>query len=589
MSLNLNKIKTPFYILLFFFLGSLSSIAWGQVSFEAVCNATQVLTDSPFEVTFRLRNAHIKTLQPPSFNGLRAQGPNIGQSFSHVNGVSSTNQTYTYFLVANKPGTYKIGAAKVLTTKGQTIRTKPFTVKVLEKSATVNSDVAGKVFLRTEVSNTDAVVGEQVTVDIKIYTQMGIEQIEIIKEPSFENVFSHYLRSFSGEAKVEVVNGAQYTTKILRRLAVFPSKPGIIIVEPAIVDIGIASNKGGGIFNPFRLTAYTLKSMPVELKVKELGGPASGFSGVVGRYLMQAHLDKNEITSDDVLQLTLRIRGEGDIKQVLSPNLGVNKKYFDQFKPNINEDIREGGGLLGGIKEFQYVLTPKALGEYSINPKFTYFDSEQKRFITIDTTIKVRVVKGNSNLPSKAERDAMKDGGYEIEEVDENLMAFRAPQKEAQFVSADNSLFLGSTFFCILAILPFLSLACFWKWKDKQDQLENIPDSERKRNNASSGATLRLKNARDHLNEGNSKEFFSEISHALLGFVSDKYNIPKVELTKNNVRQQLVKQEIATDKIDSLLSILQACDMALFAGIADEASMGKTYKDSEELIQLMEK
>ncbi len=578
------------YILLFLLLALSSTLSLGQkVSFEAICNGREVLVGNPFEVTFQLRNAKVKKIEPPSFNGLQAQGPNIGQSFSYVNGRSSTNESYSYYLVANKPGTYKIGSAKVITNTGKTLKSKAVTVKVVDRPSTDdNADLAGKVFLRTELSNTDAVVGEQVTVDIRIYTQVGIEQTEMVKEPTFENMYSHYLRSFADRPEIVVVEGDQYYTQVIRRIVVFPSKPGVIIVEPAIINIGITSNRGRGMFNPFSLESYTIKSLPVELNVSELGGAVSGFSGAVGNYEMQTHVSKNKITSDDVVELTMRIRGQGDIKQVLTPNIGADKKYFDQFKPNVNEDIREGGGLLGGVKEFQYVLTPKATGSFTVNPKFIYFDSKEKKFITIDTIITIDVSPGTGKLPTKAERDAAGDTPLVVEAIkSEDLIGFKAPLTSAQFTKEKQGFFLGSFLFWVLSLLPFLGLIGFLQWKKKQAALGNISDKDRKRDNAGSEAAIRLQAAKTALNQGDSKLFFNEISKALLGFVSDKYNISTVELTKDNVRQKLAAQDIAADKIDSLVGILQTSEMALFAGLTNSDSMEKVYQESTDLIQLM--
>ncbi|MBL4648143.1 MAG: protein BatD [Aureispira sp.] len=559
------------------------------MSFEAICNSREVLVGNPFEVTFQLKNAKVKKIEPPSFNGLQAQGPNIGQSFSYINGRSSTNESYSYYVVANKPGTYKIGSAKVITHKGKTLKSKPLIVKIVDRPSTDdNSSLAGRVFLRTELSSTNVVVGEQVTVDIRIYTQVGIEQTEMVKEPAFENMYSHYLRSFANRPEILVVEGSRYHTQIIRRIVVFPSKPGVVVIEPAIIKIGIASNPGGGMFNPFSLESYTIKSLPVELNVSELGGAVSGFSGAVGNYQMQIHVSKNKITSDDVVELTMRIRGQGDIKQVLTPNIGVDKKYFDQFKPNINEDIREGGGLLGGVKEFQYVLTPKATGTFTVHPKFTYFNSKEKKFITIDTIITIDIAPGKNKLPTKAERAAAGDAPLVVEAIEpEDLIEFKAPLKNAQFTKGKQGFFLGSFLFWVVTILPFLGLIAFLQWKKKQVDLNNISDWERKRNNAGSEASLRLKVAKMALDQGASKLFFNEISKALLGFVSDKYNIPTVELTKDNVRQKLAAQNLAAEKIDSLVSILQTSEMALFAGLSNNESMGKVYQESTDLIQLL--
>lgn len=560
-----------------------------KVSFEAICNAREVLVGNPIEVTFQLRNAKVKKIEPPNFNGLKAQGPNIGQSFSYVNGRSSTNETYSYYLVANKPGTYKVGAAKVITNQGKTLKSKPLTIKVVDRpSADDNSALAGRVFLRTELSNTDAVVGEQVVVDIRIYTQVGIEQTEMVQEPTFEDMYTRDLRSFADRPEIVVVEGAQYYTQIIRRIIIFPTKPGVVVVDPAIINIGIASNRGVGMFNPFALESYTIESSAVELNVRALGGAVSGFSGAVGSYEMQAHVSKNEITSDDVVELTMRIRGQGDIKQILAPNIGGDKQYFEQFKPNINEDIREGSGLWGGVKEFQYVLNPKATGTFTIKPKFVYFDTKEKKFVTIDTTITIDVVPGKNKLPTKAAYVGTGDAPIVIEEIKpEDLIGFKAPLTKAQFTTEKQGFFLGSFLFWGLTLLPFVGLMGFLQWKKKQVDLNAISDWERKRNNASSEASIRLKAAKNALDQGASQLFFNEISKALLGFVSDKYNIPTVELTKDNVRQKLGAQDIAADKIDSLVQILQTSEMALFAGLSNSESMGKVYQESTDLIQLM--
>jgi hypothetical protein len=560
-----------------------------KTSFEAICNAREVLVGNPFEVTFQLRNAKGKKLEPPNFNGLQVQGPSVGQSMSIINGRSSTSESYSYSVVANKPGTYKIGSAKVITFKGKTFKSKPLKVKIVAKRSTDdNAGLAKRVFLRTELSSTDAVVGEQVTVDLRIYTQVGIDQSEMVKELAFEDMYSHNFQSFAHREEIVVVDGSQYHAQTIRRIVVFPSKPGMIVIEPAIIKIGIALNAGRDIFNPLSLESYIVTSLPVELNVRELGGAVSGFSGAVGNYEMQAHVSKNEITSDDVVELTMRIRGKGDIKQVLTPNIGVDKMYFEEFKPNITEDIRIGGGFLGGIKKFQYVLTPKATGSFTVNPKFIYFDSQEKKFITIDTIITVDVIAGKSKLPTKAERAAAGDTPLVVEEIEPQiLMTFKAPLTSAQFSKGKQGFFLGSFLFWVLTVLPFVGLMGFLQWKKKQADLNNISDWERKRNNAGSEASMRLQAAKSALDQGASKLFFNEISKALLGFVSDKYNIPTVELTKDNVRQKLAAQDIAAEKIDSLVSILQTSEMALFAGLSNSESMGKVYQDSTDLIQLM--
>lgn len=574
--------------LFFLFLFCINN-TWAQESFEAVCNEQEVVVGVPFEVSFQLKNASIKRLDPPKFAGFETRGPNVSQSYSYVNGSSSSNEAHTYYLVANKVGSYKIGSAKVLTSQGKTLVSNPISIKIVERKSASNNinsanDISSKVFLVTELSTNDAVVGEQVTIDIRIYTKIGIEQTELVKEPQFENVYSHHLHNFNDRTKVVVVRGEQYLTQILRRIIIFPSRPGKIDIDPVVLKIGVSSTQGAGMFNPFVIIPYTLYSEAVVLNVRELSGAVNGFSGAVGNYNMQAHVEKNNIESDDVVELTVRVQGYGDIKQVLAPNLNTNKKYFDQFEPNIQENSHEGSGLLGGVKEFQYVLTPKATGDFIINPSFVFYDTDKKRFVTIDTLISIQVNQGKNKLPTKAERDSMKDKPIVIQE-EKTLLEFKQPETSASFVAVQKGFFLGSIPFLLLTSFPFLALFIFFVWKGKQEVLDNIPEADKKRNKAVSEATLRLQNAQLALSQKNSTIFYNEISKALLGFVADKYSIPTVELTKDNVRQKLSEQAVPNNKIDSLVSIIQTCEMAIFAGLKKNDSMEKVYQDSVVLIQ----
>ncbi len=563
-------------------------------SFEARCNSTVVSVGQPFEVSFNLVNAQAKSFKPPSLVGFSQVGTTSSSGTSVVNGRASTIFTTSISLVANREGSFKIGAAEVITKNGKVLRTKPITIKVVPAAQSpmdnLPAQLSGKVFVRTEVSNENPVVGEQVTVDIKIYTMIDIEQIEIIKEPAFDNLFSHYVRSYNGPKSQEVVQGETYTTKVLRRIVVFPSKSGIVMVEPAMVDIGVPVNGGGSMFNPFyQLASYTLKSLPVELNVKSLDGVPAGYSGMVGNFIMMAHVDKNEISSDDVVQLKVRVRGQGDMKQLLAPDLGVNEKYFDQFEPNSNEEIREANGLLGGTKDFDYVLTPKVTGSFEINPRFTYFDIQKRKFVTIDTTIQIKISKGKLNLPTTKELDeqlaARRNATPVIE--DKDLLSFKAPQRTAVF-QAEKTLFWGSFVFWIFALIPLVGLGGVYYKKSLIEKLEAVPESVRKKQYAGSEASRRLGQAKQHMEKSDAKAFYNEISKALLGFMADKFSIPTIELTKKNVRQKLQEEALSEDKIENLMQILHTCDMALFAGMTGGESMLKVYQDSEELIKLME-
>lgn len=564
----------------------------GQVSFKVICNQKEVAVGQRFEVAFQLKNAKERSFTPPSITGFQSLGTSQGYSTSFANGQSNVISTITYTLLAKREGTFKIGTAEVLTTKGDVLRTKPVTIKVVaaSKAPKNNLDAAvdGKMFLKTIVNDTTPIVGTQVTVDIKIYTAINIEQIEIRRQPSFKDFFSHHVRSFNAPKEQEVIDGQTYTTMVLRRLVVFPSKSGELIIDPAMVQVAVPVNGDASLFNPFyKLKTYSLSSDPVKLQVRALDGAPAGFSGLVGKFRLLAHVNNNAIKSDDVIQLQLKVEGKGDIKQVLAPNLGVNEKYFDQFAPNSNEELMEINGVLGGSKSFEYVLTPKVVGNFTIQPKFIYFDPQKKKFVTLDTTIQINIKKGKNNLPTITELDAMDNSNTANAVPTADKLELGPPLATAQFMQMPRP-FWGTTLFWILTLLPFLALGGVYYQKNKLDNQAAIPDSVIKQQQAASEASKRLQKAKKLLDNKDAKGFYNEISKALLGFVADKYNISTVELTKNNVKQLLQKQQLGADKIDILLQILQTSEMALFAGMTNEEAMQQVYTDTTALIKIME-
>jgi hypothetical protein len=565
---------------------------WGQVSFTAICDHSEVAVGQRFEVSFQLRNAKERTFTPPSINGFQSLGTSQGYSTSFSNGQSNVISTVTYTLLAKREGKFKIGAAEVLTAKGKVLRTKPIQIKVVAADKApkpkMDANVEGKMFVKTIVNDTTPIIGTQVTVDIKIYTQINIEQLEITRQPTFKDFFSHHVRSFNAPKQQEKINGKTYTTMVLRRLVVFPSKSGELIIDPAQVQVSIPVNGGQSLFNPFYQSKnYTLTTNPVKLQVRALDGAPAGFSGLVGKFRMLAHANKNTITSDDVIQLQLRIEGKGDIKQILAPNLGVNEKYFDQFAPNSNEELREVGGVLGGTKYFEYVLTPKVVGSFDIHPKFIYFDPSQKKFITVDTTIQITIKQGNNKLPTIAELDQVATTTSDDNTTAEIALEYDKPVTTITFRGMPQP-FWGTALFWILSLVPFLAIGAVYYRKNKIDHRLATPISVIKQQQAGSEASKRLQKAKKLLQTKDAKGFYNEISKALLGFVADKYNVPTVELTKTNVKQLLIKQELESNNIDTLLHILQTCEMALFAGMNNEAAMQQVYHDTTELIKIME-
>ena len=566
----------------------LSSVAWGQrVSFEASSSTRETITGEPFEVSFRLNNARVRKFDAPLFNGLEAQGPSTSSSYASMNGITMISEIYSYYVVANKPGTYRIGAATVITTKGNSYRSQPITIKVTQAKEN-NNPLQGKAFVRAVVNKDKAVVGEQITLDYRIYTQVRIEQQQLLNYPSFDKAYVYDLNDYHADGEIVTIEGEEYYSRSLRRTALFPSESGKIIIEPIGLAIGVPTERAGP-FSPYRLRQYKIYSDSVVIDVRQLDGAPPGFEGAIGQYQMQAHLDKATIKSDEVVQLTLRVVGTGNIKNVLPPKLQVNERYFDSFDPSVEEQLRMVNQLQGGIKTFEYVLTPKALGEFTLQPKLVYFDGENKRFVELDTTLLVTVREGNVALPTKAEKDTAQSAAAIVAAENEAAsLQYKAPVVLELLHATTPKPFLGSTLFWLLFLLPVLGLVGFFYYQKEQEKKANQPAALLRQQAAGREASRRLQQAQQALEAQQATAFYKEISKALLGFVKDRYQLSTIELTKQNVQQQLEQQQVDPSKIQQLITILETSERAIFAGLADTSSMEKIHQDSQALIEQLQ-
>ena len=94
--------------------------------------------------------------------------------------------------------------------------------------------------------------------------------------------------------------------------------------------------------------------------------------------------------------------------------------------------------------------------------------------------------------------------------------------------------------------------------------------------------------AKNFLSANDSRSFYDNISKTLWGYISDKLNLPASEFTKENVKMQLTNQKVSEEVASQFIEIIKTCEMALFAGMDNTASMQKTYDRTAELIVNLE-
>lgn len=555
-----------------------------EITFTANPDVKRITEDEYFTVTFTITNADWTKFTPPQWRGFNQVGaPGQRQSTNIINGKVSSSKSIVYNVLTKKAGKYVIGPATAVV-NGKTMKTKPFTIEVVKGKPKPEGEVASgenDFFVVAEPSTRTARIGQQITVDYKLYTKTNIESYDMGQDPDYNGFYAQDIRRFSYQTMREEIDGEMYTTKVFKRVALYPQQAGRLTIEPLNLRLGISDQSSGRrrsfFFNEVKYIPYQVDSVQINVVPFEADSIPPHFSGAVGKYSMNASVDRQTLSTDDAITITMAIQGNGDLKRIQSPVLDFGEE-FDVYEPRILEEKSfEYQGEILGKKILEYQALPLTPGKYSIQPRFTYYDTDSLKFITLGVPpVEVNVRKGRKK----------KSSGI-VQKGVENQAVFADIKKETTF-SQKGKFFFGSPFFWILTILPFLVLGGAYIYRQREIKKGNIDITLLKSQRAQKVAVQKLAQAEEFMNQGNSKGFYDEISKASFGYVCDKLNIPLSELSKANVQEKLQSLNVSQQYIDDFIKIIKTCEMALFAGMDNSAAMSETYQNAKEVIVKIE-
>lgn len=547
--------------------------------FEAYADAKQVLLKSYFDVTFTVYNADGKNFRPPPFSQFTViSGPSRSVSTTIINGQMSKEIGITYTLQPKRTGSFTIGKAQITVGK-KVLSTKALTIKVVEGSQSNGNQE--EVYIKAIPSTTDVWVGQQVILDYKLFTAVQIETHNVISESDYQGFYAQDIRRYDSRVVREVIDGAQYATKVFKRLALFPQQTGTLEIAPLNVQLGAVvdgNNQRRSFFFSRQIRRIPASTAPVTINVKTLPPNApSSFTGAVGSFEVKTAINRNTITTDDALSVLINIRGNGDIKRIQAPEL-IASEEFEVYDPKvIKENSFENIGELYGEKQIEYLLVPKKAGQYQLTPEFSYFDPDSAKYVIFNAnTFDITVNQGTQQNAVKAplvEPEIVKDIDY---------------LKSKPALKRADKYFFGTTLFWIFSLLPFVFLGGAFTYKQLKAKNDSIDPAIIRKRRARKAAQKRLETAQTHLSDQKSRAFYDEISKAMLGYVCDKLQIPRSELTKDNVRERLQALEVAESEIERFMKTIKTCEMALFAGMDNTAAMQETYDETLDLLATVE-
>lgn len=573
-----------------------------SVSFKATVSKTAISLGERIQVTFTT-NANLRSFTPPDFRGFQVlQGPMQSYRQQNVNGRISNVSSISYVIQAIEEGDLEIGVAKG-DIGDEVLTTEPIQINVSQKNAEQErkereaqqrkeaNALFESMFILVDADKTSAFVGEKITVRYVLYTRQTLANLAVNKTPDLNGFWSKDIKSlYDSQLKQDVAtfNGKQYTTLELKSSILYPQRSGELQIDPieinAIYQVRTGQARsvfeqmfGGAIENKEVL----LKSKPIKINVKPLSGsqPAD-FNGAVGSFTAEMTANKTEVKANEAINLKITIEGKGNLHLLPSPELPTQPD-IEVYDPKVNDKFATNLSGISGSREFEYLIIPRHEGDFTI-PAFTfsYFDLASKSYKQASTNpIQLKVLKGDGKevvayTPSNKEEIAL---------LDNDIIHIK---RSADGLTDENEHFFGSSLFYFLMILPFLLLGGGIWYKSKFDAL-NSNKVLLKKNKANKMATKRLASAKKHLSNNDLTSFYQEIGVAVLNYFSDKLSIPKADLSKEKILDQLNGTNVAKEDIQSVAKLIDDAEMARYAPSSD-LKAEEMYQLSIELISKIE-
>ncbi len=592
----------------------------------------QVAVNQNLQVNFVVENGEVKGFKAPSFNDFQVlSGPNTSQSVSFINGSMSQSVTYSYILRPKKEGAAKIGKASV-NVGGANLESNELTVEVTapvqqqqqtqqrrrsqnnpfddpffddpfgqqQQEAEIPADDAElqkelkqNMFLRLVLSDNNVYQGEQLNATLKIYFNYPIVQWQVTKPLGIEGFWNQEVQLDPNQKpRVEELNGKKYYTAELQKFNLFPQRSGTLKITPAelstVVQVQLRTGRRSvwDMFGGVRVqnVPFKLESNEGVVNVKELpaANKPESFNGAVGNYTCVTKVSSPKTKTDEPITYSITVSGKGNLKFIELPKPDM-PQGFEVYDPKVKENVTNTGAGFSGSKQYDFLIIPRLPGDYTIPAnEFSFFNTETGKYVVVKSPeFKLNVTGEASNTTYTALSAPAKEDVKSLGE-DIRFIKTAAPnfEKKQNIFPASIGLGLGYA-------SPFILFIALIALKKRNENLAaDIVGVKRRR--ATKIAKSRLSVAKKHLAASKKKEFYDEVSRAIWGYLGDKLNIDMASLSKDNVEEKLASKSVSSETIHKLKTILNTCEIALYAPVGEGGEMQTNYEAAISIIADLE-
>ncbi|MSR76672.1 MAG: hypothetical protein EXS63_00380 [Candidatus Omnitrophica bacterium] len=454
------------------------------------------------------------------------------------------------------------------------------------------------IYAIAKVNKTLAYPNEQILLTYSLYTRYDTRYEGFQEEPEVSGFWIEEFPMDQNVPKENVfVNGKRYIKADVKKYALFPTSPADYTIKPGTLKASIRRDpQRNSVFDEFfddsffsggnffaRREDLILKPPPIRLQIKpfpEQNKPKS-FVGAVGNFRLSSSVDKTTLKQDEPVTMTLVIEGEGNIETLNKPPI-PNLEGFRTYDADAKHQLFRTGDQIGGRKTFEIVFIPTKAGRMVIpSLEFSYFNPSIQQYATLrtqETTLNVEKSDQIFTLPAQLGQNENLKKDVEVEKRDiryiqEKISKTGSPERTTLMLAVLGVIDIGLTIFLLLNYLT-----------QKRTEIFSRNVALKRRTQAKSRAEKRLKklismmHRGDHGNEG---LYFDEIEKILTQYLTDKFNLSTLGITRMDLEKKLEEILGPQDPFyQELMSLYSWCDISRFA----KAAVSQEERNKAQLI-----
>ena len=568
---------------------------WAQVQFEAKVSKTTLGLNERLRIDF-VMNVDGDNFVQPSFEGFRIiAGPSQQVSQSWINGKSSFEKIYSYFLLPNQKGTLVIRSAAI-EFNGQIYKTAPIKINVtaaIQQPYDPNDPNAPQIsaddniYLVADISKTNPYINEPITVVYKLYFSynIGITNWRELNKPKYNDFWSQNIDIKQLVAEEGMFRGQKYRYVVLRKTVLYPQKSGKLSIEPLALDIDVQlPTNRRDVFGRVVVTEGNKRvsagTKTIAVKALPEAGKPEDFSGAVGNFDFKVTPTKTNLKNGESLDLVVSVTGKGNMKLFNLPK-PVVPNALEMYDPVHNEQVNTGlSGMTGKISD-SYTIIPQYKGKYPVKPmQFSYFDLGSGTYKTISSPeIMINVLDG----PSAADTTNVVASGAKNKILPTEQ--FKYIKLKSTLLAMQKDDFLGSNLFYGLLLFPFLMLPLIVVFKKKKESFDSDVTGNRIRMN-NKLAKKYLSEAKKQIN--NKEPFYVALEKAMHNFLKAKLHIETSEMSKDNIQELLLSRNANPAAVNDFIALTENCEFARYAP-ASSTSIQQDFDKAVLIISELEK